>query len=190
MYPSFPTNALELSWLLTLQHEWRSQVGDLIFTSLSWIGDYGALWILLALLLLAYKPSRPMGVTVLGALLLSLLVSNGLLKNLIARARPFNFVSLPMLVPPPTDFSFPSGHTSAAFATLGVFLIIKPWRHHKGYLLATGAIAVIAIGMAFSRLYLFVHFPTDILAGAIIGFSCSSIAHLGHKKLSKLRRQP
>jgi membrane-associated phospholipid phosphatase len=97
------------------------------------------------------------------ALILDLLITNCLLKNLVARTRPYdvaNFTDL--IVKKPKDYSFPSGHTAASFAAVTALFM------RKEKLL--GSIAcVVAVFIAFSRMYLYVHFPTDILGGIVVG---------------------
>lgn len=104
------------------------------------------------------------------ALVLDLLMTNCLLKNLVARTRPYdvaNFTDL--IVKKPKDYSFPSGHTAASFAAVTALFMSR-----KKLL---GAIScVIAILIAFSRMYLYVHFPTDIIGGIVVGVAAGVAA--------------
>lgn len=106
------------------------------------------------------------------ALVLSLLFNNMLLKHLIARSRPYDCIrGLIPLITPPTDYSFPSGHTAASFA-VGVLLFRKlPKRYGIPAL-------VLAALIGFSRLYLGVHYPSDVLAGALLGTGISYAAEV------------
>ena len=113
---------------------------------------------------------------------LGLILGNGILKNLIARERPcWIDLNIPLLIPNPHDFSFPSGHTLASFeATVMIYLHNKKW----------GRISfVLAILISFSRMYLFVHFPTDILCGAALGALISILVYDGYEKIKKVKKQ-
>lgn len=143
---------------------------DWLMPRITALGDYGLIWILLGVILLLLPRQRTTGGKILLALFLSLLFCNLILKNLVCRIRPFDLVEgITLLVPPPTDWSFPSGHTSASFAASLVLLRDgKPW----GW-----AALVLALLIALSRLYLYVHYPSDVLAGALIGTGCGLLAH-------------
>lgn len=122
---------------------------------------------LLIIVLLAYNRTRKIGLQVLIAELSQLLIGSFFLKNLIARPRPFLVdPSIELIVKAPKTFSFPSGHTSTAFA-LAFALIYADCP--KFWKLIGLAFAVI---IGFSRLYLQVHFPTDVLFGMVLGFAC------------------
>ena len=100
-------------------------------------------------------------------MLLGLIIGNGLLKNLVARTRPYDLANpvLPkreLLINAPTDYSFPSGHTLASFEAATAL-----YKDHTVYGFAA---FVLALLIAFSRIYLQVHYPSDVLGGAILGF--------------------
>lgn len=140
---------------------------DKIMIFLTNLGDAGIIWIVIAVILLFFKKTRKCGILMGISLICGLILGNGILKHLIARQRPcWIDTSIPLLIPNPADYSFPSGHTLASFeAAIMIFLHNKKW----------GSVAILgALGIAFSRMYLFVHFPTDILGGAILG-TCISI---------------
>lgn len=153
---------------------------DKLMILITHMGTKGIFWISVGVLLLLFKKTRICGLTVLVALLLSLLIGNIALKNIVARPRPcWIDTTINMLVSVPKDYSFPSGHTFASFAAAtSIFLYYKK----------AGATAlVLAFLIGFSRLYLFVHFPTDVLCGAIFGVAAAYIARFAIKKLCKLR---
>ncbi len=139
----------------------------IFFTNL---GDAGIVWILLAIVLLYFKKTRKCGLLILIAMGIGLIIGNGLIKNVVKRARPcWLDSSIPLLIKKPLDYSFPSGHTLASFeAFVMIFL------HNKKWGIVSGLLAVL---IAFSRLYLFVHFPTDVLAGAILGTVISIVTY-------------
>ncbi len=150
--------------LIWIQEYIRNPVFTEIFRKITHLGDRGEIWILIAVILLFSEKSRKAGITVLMALLLSLLFNNMFLKNVIARVRPYEVVEgLIPLIPGPRDYSFPSGHTASSFAAaLSIY-----WNMPEKY----GICAVILAGLiALSRLYLGVHYPTDVLGGIAGGF--------------------
>lgn len=146
---------------------------------ISSLGNYGAIWIALAALLLIIPGYRRAGLAVSFALAVDFVVVNLILKPWIGRDRPCDYtVPEDMLLACLSDHSFPSGHTAAAFAAaVALFLC-----HKKA-----GSLALtLALTMGFSRLYLFVHFPSDVLAGAFLGvffgFIGYRLAFRRHKK--------
>lgn len=151
---------------------------DKIMIAITSLGNAGLVWIGIAIFLLFIKKTRKCGFLMLISMLLGLILGNGLLKNLIARDRPcWIDTNMPLLIPNPHDYSFPSGHTLASFeAAIMIFLHNKKW----------GAISLVAaILIAFSRLYLFVHFPTDILGGMLLGTAISMAVYYGYEKIKK-----
>ena len=142
---------------------------DALMPLISRLSDSGAIWIFLGLVLLCIPAQRKLGMQVWLALLLSVLVCNVLLKNVVARERPFELLEgIQLIINAPHDFSFPSGHSSASFAAASV-LLFRRWRW------AIPAIVLAAL-TAFSRLYLYVHFPTDVLAGIALGIVLGYLA--------------
>ncbi len=158
-------NALEGSFLLLIQDSVRCSVLTPFFVFVTRLGDRGFIWIVLSLLLLLSPKTRKTGCMGLLALLFSLLVNNMFLKNLVERSRPFDAIqALTPLIPRPHDFSFPSGHTASSFAAAGVFFRRLPRR------LGVPAIILAAL-IAFSRLYVGVHYPSDVLFGMLSGLA-------------------
>lgn len=155
---------------------------DYIMPWLSRLTDRGEVWILLGILLLAfYRKDRGVGVQVLLALLLSLLLCNLVLKNAVGRIRPFELKeTAALLIPAPLDPSFPSGHSSASFAAATV-LLLNRWE-------GRWAALVLAALIAFSRLYLYVHYPTDVVGGILVGVLCGVLAKRLWWKLENSRR--
>ncbi len=138
---------------------------DVIMKGISFLAEAGWFWIVLGLVLTFVPKTRKIGVTVMCALVLSVLICNITVKPIVQRIRPFDLrEGIELIVSRPTDYSFPSGHSSASFAAAAaIFAHKKKW----------GAAALIlACLIGFSRLYLYVHFPTDVLGGAALGCIC------------------
>lgn len=135
---------------------------DAFFSFITHFGDAGIFWIIVGIVLLCFKKTRKAGFCLLIAISIGFLVSNLILKPWVARTRPYDInTAINLLISKPSDFSFPSGHTTASIASALAILY-----HHKKA--GIGAL-VLAILVALSRLYLYVHFPTDVLVGAIVG---------------------
>ena len=134
------------------------------------LGDAGLLFIALSLGMLIYKPTRKAGLLALFAMILGLLVTNVTIKPLVERARPWLLWPIEPLVTEKDPNSFPSGHTCAAFAAAMAWARTLPLKRDQ-------VIAVVmAVLMGLSRLYVGVHYPSDVLVGAIIGSLCAWIA--------------
>lgn len=157
--------------LLYIQEHLRSEVGDLLMVLWSTLGNGGVVWICAAALMLFFPRTRRAGVLALSGMLLNLLAVNIVLKPLVDRARPWYVVEgLEPLLSSSDRHSFPSGHTSAAFAFAAALWSCLDVRWVK--VLAVAAAAL----MGWSRLYVGVHFPSDVLAGAVIGSLCGLLA--------------
>ncbi len=158
--------------LLWIKDTFAHPVLDTIMIFVSRMGDKGFCWIALGLLFLLLgckeKIWYQQGVLVLSALLADVLLCNVLLKPLVNRTRPYEVLGYDLIVPPMQDASFPSGHTAASFAAAAALYAIHPNWGRAAY--------VFAALMGFSRLYLGVHFPTDVLAGAVVGILAAKIA--------------
>lgn len=155
-----------LSWV----QEHRVAIVNPIMKFLSFLGDKGWFWILVALILLMMRQTRRTGMDMAVAMLLLFIVGNLILKNVIDRTRPYNlYQSLIPLAPKPHDASFPSGHTMHSFgAATAIFLNDRRW--------GTAAL-VLAFGIGISRMYNGMHYPTDVLAGALLGVAAGCLAH-------------
>lgn len=160
-----------LQWFQTI----HNPVLDYIMAGLSLLGEAGILWIGIAIVFLCIPRYRKCGFAMAIALILSLIFCNGIMKNLVQRDRPFwidgglltQIEAMKDSVPSwlhiviPTDFSFPSGHTSASFAAAAAILML----HRKEGIAAIVVAALISL----SRLYIGVHFPTDVLVSLVLG---------------------
>ena len=158
--------ALDGGVLLWIQENLRGALDPLVcwYTHL---GDHGLLWIVLTAALLLFPRTRRAGVVSAIALLLSLLCTNVVLKHLVARPRPWlDVAGLIPLVDEPDPNSFPSGHTSAALAAACAWWNTLPRRWMAPLGLA------LAAAMTLSRRYVGVHYPSDVLAGVLVGLFC------------------
>ncbi len=170
-------------FLLLLQEYLRTPLLNDIMIFITTLGNGGMIWIAATIILLIPKKTRKVGIMSAMALLASLIINNNIVKNLVQRPRPYmTFQDIRILIPTPSEFSFPSGHTSSSFAAASVF-----YRHLPKKL---GVPAVVLAGLiGFSRLYVGVHYPTDVIAGVIMGILLSYLAefliHLFAKKLKK-----
>lgn len=166
--------------ILNLIQNLRTPLGDIIVPFITRLGNAGIIWIILTLVLLLIPKTRKTGVIMTVALLVDLVLCNLLLKNLVARTRPFDVnTAVQLLVAKPRDYSFPSGHTAASFASVTALYLAgekKMWK----------AAFVLAVLIALSRLYLYVHYPTDIIGGVIFG---SLSGYLGYKIVEQIRKK-
>ena len=145
-----------------IQNHLRTPAGDVIMPLITKLGNGGILWIVTGLLLLIPRKHRKTGVMVLAALAIEYLLCNVWLKNAVAAARPCDLnQSVQLLIARPGDYSFPSGHTGASFAAVTALYFGK---ERYWYLALIPAVLI-----AFSRMYLYVHFPADILGGILVG---------------------
>lgn len=144
---------------------------DFLMPVLSGINNNGEVWIAISIILMINKNIhiRRVGVSMLIALATGYIIGDILLKNLIARARPIGDIyKFDFIINLPKSYSFPSGHTTSSFAAFGVCLFSKA----RYWCLAL----ILACLIAFSRLYLHVHYPSDILGGILLGLLCAKIA--------------
>ena len=136
------------------------------------------IWLVLIAGLLIYKPTRRFGFLCLIALLTEFFINDLILKNLIARPRPFIENNLDILIKPPSGYSMPSGHSASSFVIAGMFLLFK----QKGRIF----VLIIASLIAYSRVYLHVHYLSDILVGAFVGLAVSWIIYQKYSTSTKL----
>lgn len=160
-------------------YEFRNPILDKLMVFITNLGTAGLVFIIIGLVFIIKKSTRKIGLTILVSLIFCLIFGNFILKPLIARPRPYNFAKVNILVRELKDFSFPSGHTYSAFATaFSIFFYNK-----KNSI----PFFVFASIMAFSRLYLYVHYPSDILGGIFLGLFSAILAYklVGNLKITK-----
>lgn len=168
--------------ILDLIQAIRTPVGDQVMCFITNIGNAGMIWIMLAVVLLLLPKTRKSGVIMIIALVLDVILCNGILKNVFARVRPCDVnTAVQLLIPRPDDYSFPSGHTAASFAAVTALFFAGEKKLWKPTL-------VLAILIAFSRLYLYVHYPTDILGGIVVGTVCGYAGLLCADQIQKRKK--
>lgn len=145
-----------------IQTNIRTEALDFIMKSISFMGKLSLIWIIIAVVSLCFKKTRGFGITLSADLIMNLLLGNVIIKKIVQRPRPCwmnNTVEL--IVSMPKDTSFPSGHTMFAFGAATIIFLYNKWLGIAAY--------IFAILMGFSRMYLYVHFPTDVLFGGLFG---------------------
>jgi undecaprenyl-diphosphatase len=166
---------LDEYFLLAIQTNYRNRFLDKSMPFISALDTGGALWIAIALLFWKIDRLREIGLAILFSLFCCLFVGNIVCKPLFSRQRPcFRFDQKKILLRKrPTDHSFPSGHAMSSFAAATCLLAVHP-------VLSTAALTIAAL-ISYSRLYLFVHYPSDVLCGMLIGIGLGfgSMAILG-----------
>ena len=161
----------EFAFLDWIQAHMQCRFLDTVMPYITMFADHGIFCIAVALLGFVYKPTRKYAHVAAIALLLCLLCGNMILKPMLARIRPFDVnTAVTLLIQAPKDFSFPSGHSQASFSVAtAVFMWKKKW----------GIPALIFASLiAFSRMYLYVHYPTDVLAGILFGVTFAMVGLL------------
>ncbi len=168
--------------ILDLLQNIRTPIGDAVMCFITRLGDAGMVWILLTIVLLVIPKTRKTGVVLMVALCVDLLLCNGILKNLVARIRPYDInTQVQLLIARPSDFSFPSGHTAASFTAVAALYFSG---ERKLWKLAL----ILACLISFSRMYLYVHYPTDILGGILVGIAAGYIGYIAVSRRTKRRQ--
>lgn len=147
-----------LYWLQDKRTDWL----DWLMPKITSLGNTGIFWILLGLFLAFMVKTRKIGLSMLVSIVVGAVIGNLVLKNMVARERPCWIDSqVLLLIENPKDYSFPSGHTMVSFeGAVSILMKNKRWGI---------AALILAVLISCSRLYLFVHFPTDVLFGAVLG---------------------
>jgi undecaprenyl-diphosphatase len=157
---------MDLKLLVHINEKFRHDILDRIMPRITVLGDGGVLWIMVALAFIFKGSTRVVGEMLISALILTTILGEGLIKHIIRRARPFmSGIEEKLLIVKPITYSFPSGHTSSSFAAAGVLFAV----HSRLAVLAF----VLASLIAFSRIYLNVHYPTDVFIGIVLGLFCA-----------------
>lgn len=171
----------DLSVLNAIQQSLKCGFLDFFAVALSYITTSGIIWIVLGIVLTCVKKTRVVGIIVLMALAIGFLSGDVMLKHLVQRPRPFTVnTDIQLLIKQPSGASFPSTHSTLAAAVTTVLLVKKR---------ALGFCALaLTVCIAFSRLYLYVHYPTDVLCGLLLGVLSGVVALLIAKAIKPLNR--
>lgn len=164
-----------------IQEHMKCGFMDFIMPKISMLGDYGIFLIALCIFFLCIKKFRKMGVVLAASLLLDFLLGNIIIKNLVARPRPYWInTSFELIVDGLSDYSFPSAHTAMMFSlAVVVFSFYRKWG------IAAFAAAVL---VGFSRMYLYVHNLTDVLCGMLLGILTARLVLMVYKNIEEKRK--
>lgn len=178
------SNIFYWEWELTVLkwfYDMHNSFLDMVLPLITHLGDAGIFWIILTIVLLIIPKTRKIGLASLIALGFDIILCNGIIKPVMVRCRPGWLMffeggpdwirNMEMLVEFPDDYSFPSGHTAASFASaVAIFATLKGKYKWWG----VGALALATL-IGISRLYVCVHWPSDVIIGAVIGIICGII---------------
>lgn len=160
----------EFRVLDSIQKYFSGNFMDNIMPKISSLGNAGLIWIIFTIVMLLFKNTRKYGYTCGLSLIIMLFTGNIFIKNIVCRLRPFQIKDyINLIINPPLDSSYPSGHTYASFAFATALLCCNKK-------LGIPAI-ILACMISFSRLYLYVHFPTDVLASIILGITTGVLSY-------------
>lgn len=164
---------IDIKGLEYISKNFKNNTFDKIMPMITMMGNLGIIWFIISSLLILKVEYRIIGIGVILSLILTTIIGEGIIKHLVKRKRPFYQTKEELLINKPITYSFPSGHTASSFAALAVFIQMNG---KLGLVLSP-----IATLIAFSRLYLKVHYPTDVIFGMILGFICgvSVVSFLG-----------
>lgn len=156
----------------SIQNQFRHVPMDQLMAAFTRLGDYGALWVILAIGLMLFPKTRTLGLLILISLMVTAALGEGIIKHLVQRPRPPLPAATSLLLHQiPSTFSFPSGHTASSFAAATTLFRWKAPPARRWFFLIL--IYLIAGTIAFSRLYLGLHYFTDIVGGVALGILCS-----------------
>lgn len=160
----------QIDWIILdlIKNYFHNPFLDKVMILITSLGNIGFIWVLIASILLMNSKYRKIGLMIICALVLSLILGDGILKHLLKRPRPFIAdPGISLIIAKPLSYSFPSGHAASAFAAAGI--LVRTIKKYKTYMI------VLAFLIAFSRVYLLVHYPTDVIGGIVLGLICSQI---------------
>lgn len=141
---------------------------DILMPIITCMGNFGAIWIMISAIILLGSIHRLIGYIVIFTLIISTIFGEVIIKNIVRRVRPCNeYNNVRLLISRPLSYSFPSGHTLSSFAVAKILSMC--YVQYKFIFIG------IAFLIALSRVYLYVHYPTDIIAGIILGILCSKL---------------
>ncbi|WP_238885147.1 phosphatase PAP2 family protein [Clostridium sp. YIM B02551] len=171
-------NYIDLGTIDFIKNNLDNKFFDTIMPVFTNLGNGGLVWIIISIFLLTQKKYRKIGVVTLVALLVTYLVGEIGIKNLVRRERPFMSIhEIKLLIKAPSGFSFPSGHTASSFTASTILS-----SYFKKYRAIIFSLAII---IGFSRIYLMVHYLSDVLGGAVLGIGMAILIKYIFKKFEK-----
>lgn len=172
---SISKHSLDEKILYFLSEKVKNIIFDKTMPVLSTANNYGCVYIIIALLTMLTSKQVNTGIYIIIAMTLGSILGEGIIKHIIKRCRPISNYKYSFLIKVPPSYSFPSGHTTSSFAVLGVLWSLNS--NYKYWAL------ILAVLISFSRIYLHVHYPSDIIAGIILGLICSKLTFMVLSKL-------
>lgn len=169
---------MEIQILDFIQNHLKNDFFDVLMPMITALGNGGTIWIAIGIICIGFKKTRPAGIQLLLAITLGFIIGNLGLKILIGRQRPYTVnTNILLLIAEPRDYSFPSGHTLSSFAAaISIFFYNRVWGI---------AALILASLIAFSRMYLYVHYPSDILGGLLLAIFVSYLARYILKRINE-----
>lgn len=159
---------IDIKMLNLLNKKFRCAILDKIMPLITAMGNGGIVWVIISIYLMNNENYRVEGYMLITSLIVTTIIGEGIIKNLIKRTRPFvNMKENKLLISKPITYSFPSGHTASSFAAAGTFIMMNNR--------LSIFVVILASLIAFSRIYLNVHYPTDVVTGIILGLLCSML---------------
>lgn len=164
--------------LLFIQNNFRSENLNDIVKFITHLGDKGLLWCFISIILILTEKHCKTGLKLAASQGIGSIITNLITKNAVHRSRPFDVIAgLETIIPPPSDWSFPSGHTTSSIAAGTLLFMCMPKKYGIPAL-------VLGICISLSRMYVGVHYPTDIIAGALVGIFAAISANKLIDKIS------
>lgn len=174
-------NTIDNTILKFVENNMHTSILDKLMVFITTLGNGGLVWIVTCAFLILNKKYRKIGIIALASLVVSAFLGEGIIKNIVQRVRPTaDVMVVASLIVKPLSYSFPSGHSASAFAVAGVLSY-----YFKKYAVCFYTMAVL---IAFSRIYLYVHYPSDVAGGIILGLLCSRLAIFVANKIKFLNR--
>lgn len=156
--------AIDNKGLKYISEKCQNRTFDKMMPIITMMGNLGVIWFVISSLMFLKVEYRIIGIGVILAVALTTIIGEGIIKHIVRRSRLFQDKEEKLLINKPITYSFPSGHTASSFAALAVFLQMNG---KLGLI-----VSPIATLIAFSRVYLKVHYPTDVIFGMLLGFTC------------------
>lgn len=175
--------SIDAGILLFIQEHLRIEALNGFWKAVTFLGNAGWFWLAAGFILLIPRKTRKVGLTALFSVFICFLITNVVLKNWIARPRPYvTLSSIYPLIPKPREFSFPSGHACVSFASAFIYYRMAPKKYGIPALILAGLIS-------FSRLYVGVHYPGDVLGGILAAWAGSTLAYYLMSKSALMRKK-